>query len=175
MQLNYEKMREEFKNNQMMLDNIEYLKEFEVFHYLLTGNEKTQKDICDKYNIKNEELKKWLKYCDGGLLFDTVLLSIQAKDVEQDLEFDSYEDYNKDKKMYGLDDKYCIIGFRSYGDIICVNTEEDDKQVYLLNLETGEFDDIWCTFTDWITEEIDTSIQLIADNALEPIQSKIEE
>ena len=175
MKLDYEKMREEFKNNQMMLDCIDNLQEFEEYHYLLVGNDNIKKEITTQYNIKNEEFEKWLKYCDGGLLFDTVMLSKQAIDKEKDLEFDSYEDYNKDKRSYDLDDKYCIIGFRSYGDIICINTEENDKKVYLLNVETGEFDDIWNSFTDWITEEIDEAIKLIADNTLEPVPAKLED
>lgn len=175
MKLDYTKMKEEFKNSQMMLDDIENLQEFEEYQYLLVGNENTKNDIINKYNIKNEEFKNWLKYCDGGLLFDTVLLSQKAYDKEKDLEFDSYDDYNKDKKSYGLDEKFCVIGFRSYGALICVNTEENDNQVYLLDVEKGEFTDIWNTFVDWITEEINEAIKLIADETLEPIPAKIED
>lgn len=174
MKLEYSKMREEFKGNEMMLDCIENLQEFEEFHYLLASDENMKNNIVSQYSIKNEQLEKWLKYCDGGLLFDTVLLSKQAYDKEKDLEFDSYDDYNKDKETYGLDEKFCIIGFRSYGDIICVNTEEHDNKVYLLNVETGEFDDIWDSFTDWITEEIDDAIKLIGEEALDPLPAKLE-
>jgi len=173
--LNYLKMKEEFKDNEMMLDNINNLEEFDIFHYLLSGTQELEKEICKEYNIKNEELKKWLKYCDGGLLFDTVLLSKQAYDTEAGVEFDSYDDYNKDKASYGLDDKFCIIAFRSYGDLICVNTEENDNKVYLFNLEMGQFDDIWDSFVDWITEEIDEAMALIGDEVLEPIDSKLDQ
>jgi len=175
MKLDYKKMKEEFKNSQMMLDDIENLEEFEEYQYLLVGNENTRNEIINKYNIKNEEFKTWLKYCDGGLLFDTVLLSTQAYDKEKDLEFDSYDDYNNDKQSYGLDEKFCIIGFRSYGDLICVSTEENDNKVYLLDVEKGEFSDIWNSFIDWLTEEVDDAIKLIADETLEPIAAKIED
>ena len=43
MKLDYEKMREEFKKNQMMLDCIDNLQEFEEYHYLLVGNDNTKK------------------------------------------------------------------------------------------------------------------------------------
>lgn len=168
-------MKEEFKDNERMIENIERLQEFDLFHYLLSSSEKLKNEISNEYNIKMDELKKWLKYCDGGLLFDTVLLSKQAYDKENNLEFDNYDDYNKNKKDYGLDDKFCIIGLRSYGDLICINTEENDDKVYLLNLETGEFDDIWCSFTDWMIEEIDEAINLIAEDVLDPIPVKLKE
>lgn len=175
MKLDYLKMREEFKNNKMMLDCINNLEEFEEYHYLLVGNDDTKEEVIKQYNINNKEFEKWLKFCDGGILFDTVILSKQAIDNEKELEFDSYDEYNNDKESYGLEEKYCIIAFRSYGDIICINTEQNDEKVYLLNIETGEFDDIWNSFTDWITEEIDEAIKLIADDILEPLPAKLED
>jgi hypothetical protein len=173
--LDYLKMKEEFDGNEVMIDNISRLEMFDIFHCLLASNENVGNEIANEYNIKNEELRKWLKYCDGGLLFDTVVLSKQAYDEENDMEFDSYEDYNKDKEKYDLDEKYFIIGFRSYGDIICINMAEDNSKIYLLNIETGEFDQTWDSFTDWLAEEIDEGIQLIADDILDPIEAKLED
>lgn len=172
--VDYRKLEKRYTDG-FMKDNVENLVEFDAFHCLLAGSMgrvlAAQKILG---NVPTQFLD-WVKICDGGLLFDTVLLTTKEHDDELGLDFDTYEELNTDevKRNFGLPEGYAVVAYRSYGDPICFNVMENDEKVYLWNVEKGEFDDIWNSFTDWITEEIDDAIDLIADGSLEPLGIKI--
>lgn len=42
-----------------------------------------------------------------------------------------------------------------------------------MGCRNGEFSDIWDSFADWLTEEIDDAIRLIAEDALTPLEIKL--
>lgn len=119
----------------------------------------------------------WLKICNGGLLFDTVLLSSTGYDAELDLDFDTFADYNSPaaKEELSLPEGYSVFAVRSYGDPLCFNVRENDGKVYLWNVEQGNFEYVWDDFEAWLTDEVDEAIQLIADYALDPLAIKLEE
>ena len=157
-----------------MRGNIERLLDFDEYHCLLSGRAGIAIKLQKKYPGLPQSYLSWLQYCDGGLLFDTVLLSSEGHDKVLDLDFDTYEDMNSEEVYaeYGLPEGYTVFAVRSYGDPICFKSQ--DEKVYLWDSEEQEFSDIWDTFEDWITEEIDDGIQLIADDALDPLEIKQE-
>lgn len=69
---------------------------------------------------------------------------------------------------------YSVFAIRSYGDPICFNYAANDGKVYLWNRETAVFEDIWATFEDWLSDEIDAAVQLIAGGYLKPLGIKLE-
>ena len=85
--------------------------------------------------------------------------------------------FNNDRARdeLGLPDGYVVFALRSYGDVLCFHEEEGDGKVYLWDIEEGAFTEIWDSFTDWITEEIDDGVRLIADGVLEPLSIKAED
>lgn len=159
----------------LMKDNIENLEEFDAFHCLLSGSMSSSLKVQELFGTTSQQFMDWIKVCDGGLLFDTVMLSTKEYDKDLELEFDTYEEFNSDeaKKEFSLPEGYTVFAFRSYGDPICFNTQKNDGKVYLWNVEKQEFDDIWDSFEDWLTEEIDEAVSLIADGSLEPLGIKI--
>ena len=160
-----------------MKGNIERLVTFDLYHCLLAGGLSTSIRLQDKYSCFPSEYLEWLKVCDGGLLFDTVILSSKAHDDELNLDFDSYDEVNAEEGHLGtaLPAGYVIFAMRSYGDLICFSHNKTDDKVYLWDIENGAFSNTWNSFTDWITEEIDDGIKLIADEVLDPLNLKLEE
>ena len=159
-----------------MKGNIERLVDFDLFHCLLAGSLNTSIKLKNIFQYLPAEFIDWAKVCDGGLLFDTVLLSTKGYDKSLDLEFDTFDDMNSDeaKADFDLPEGYIVFAMRSYGDPICFNGNEKDGKVYLWDVENKEFTDIWDSFTDWLTEEIDDAVRLIAEDALEPLNIKLD-
>lgn len=159
-----------------MKSNIQILTDFDIYHCLLAGGMPIALKVQRQYKAVPLELLDWLKYCNGGLLFDTVLLTTKEHDDELDLDFDTYDEYNTDeaRKDYGLPEGYVVFAVRSYGDPICFRNDEPDEKIYLWDVELQEFTDIWDSFGDWLTEELDEAVQLIADDDLDPLAVKLD-
>ena len=158
-----------------MKGNIERLKDFDAYHCLLAGSLIAAVKLQDRYPCFPIEYLNWIKICDGGLLFDTVMLSTKGHDDKLDLDFDTYDDMNSPEAYteFALPDGFVVFAMRSYGDPVCFNANEKDGKVYLWDVHSGEFTDIWDTFADWLTEEIDDAIKLIAEDALDPLNVKL--
>ena len=173
--MNLEKATAKYET-EPMVGNISRLVDFDIYHCLLAGSFSTSINIQEKYPNLPVEYLDWIKVCDGGLLFDTVMLSTKGHDDKLDLDFDTFDDLNSDeaKADFDLPDGYVVFAMRSYGDPICFNCNEKDGKVYLWDVENKEFSDIWDSFADWITEEIDDAVQLIAEDALEPLNIKLD-
>lgn len=172
--VNLEKFAAKF-NSKLMKGNIDRLVEFDAYHCLLAGSLGTSIKLQEKYRCLPTEYLDWLKICDGGLLFDTVILSTIGHDANLNLDFDTYDDMNSDEaiRSFGLPEGYIVFAMRSYGDPICFNSNTKDGKVYLWDVENKEFTDIWDSFEDWLTEEIDDAVRLIAEDSLEPLNIKL--
>ena len=159
----------------LMEANVENLVEFDAYHCLISGSMSASLKAQNILGNVPQQFLDWVRICDGGLLFDTVLLSTKGYDAKLDLEFDTYEELNTDeaKANFALPEGFAVFGFRSYGDPLCFNVKEGDGKVYLWNVEAQDFDDIWNSFADWMTEEVEDAIRLIAEDVLEPLGIKL--
>ncbi|MBR4550210.1 MAG: SMI1/KNR4 family protein [Oscillospiraceae bacterium] len=171
--MNLEKAAKKYESEPMK-GNIARLIDFDRYHCLLAGKMTAALELQRRYPCFPSAFLEWLQLCDGGLLFDTVMLSSKGHDAALDLDFDTYEDFNSDRARaeLGLPDGYVVFALRSYGDVLCFHAEKDDGKVYLWDVEEGAFSESWDTFADWITEEIDTGVRLIADEVLDPLSIK---
>lgn len=170
---NLEKAKAKY-SEEPMKGNIERLIDFDIYHCLLSGGMSSAMKAQEKLTYAPATFLDWLKTCDGGLLFDTVILSTKDHDADLDLDFDTYDELNSDEALaeFSLPEGYSIFAMRSYGDPICFNASAKDGKVYLWDVENQEFSDIWDSFEDWLTEEIDDAVKLIAEDALEPLEVK---
>ena len=159
----------------VMKENVERLEIFNIYHCLRKASLSAAIKAQGVLGKIPSSFLGWMKYCDGGLLFDTVMLSSKGYDEDLDLEFETFEEYNtKDMKdRMELPAEYSVFAFRSYGDPICFHSENNDGKVYLWNVEKSVFEEIWDTFEDWLTDEIDSAIQLIGEGVLEPLAIKL--
>ena len=169
------KLAAETYTKEPMKTNIKCLLDFDEFHCLLAGNEKIAAHIRKEYAGLPAEYMEWLSLCDGGILFDTVMLSSKQHDDDLDLDFDTYDELNsqESKSAYDLPEGYVIFAILSYGDPVCFSEDEKDEKIYLWDAENKEFSDIWNSFADWFTEEIDDAVQLIAEEVLDPMGIKL--
>lgn len=170
---NYVKATSKFKNNENVLDTIKRLEAFDEFHCLRDSSLLLAGKINQIIEKAPEEYTKWMSVCNGGMLFDTTLLSIDNKDIQMGIRFSSLEEYNNldDIKEFRLPSGYYIIAMRSYGDPICISKADD--RIYLWDCEQGDFTDIWNTFYDFLADEVDTALELIANGDMAPVQIKI--
>ena len=161
--------------NEPMRENLRRLKDFDIYHCLLKGSLSTALKTQEELGYAPQAYLDWAKRCNGGLLFDTILLSTRAYDQELDLDFDTFNDLNSRdaRETIGLPTDLSVFAVKSYGDPVCFNSKLKDGKVYQWNRETKEVDTIWDTFEDWLTDEIDCGIQLIADEVLEPLEIKL--
>lgn len=172
--INLSKLSKKYTSGKMK-ENVDELIEFDYYHCLLAGGKSVSLDIQSILGDVPSQFLDWLTVCDGGLFFDTVMLSSKEHDDELNLDFDTYKDLNSNEAIenFGLPEGYAVFAFRSYGDPLCFNVSEKDGKVYLWNVEKGDFDDIWDSFEDWMTEEVYDAINLIAEDVLEPLEVKI--
>lgn len=161
----------------LMKGNVERLEIFNIYHYLRKASFSAAIIAQDTLGTFPTAFLEWMKYCDGGLLFDTVMLSSKDYDAEEDLYFDTFADYNTSevKEEMGLPEGYSVFAVRSYGDPLCFHAESGDEKVYLWNIDEAIFEEVWDTFEDWLTDEIDNAIQLIGEEVLDPIELKLGE
>lgn len=171
----YRKAVTKFKDNNYVLDTITRLKDFDEFHCLRNSNLLLAGKISDIIPKAPMEYIKWMSICNGGLLFDTTLLCVSSLDEQIGVEFSALNEYNTSEsyKEYNLPDGYAVIAVRSYGDPICVS--KSDNRVYLWDCEEMEFTEIWRDFYNFLADEVDTAIELIANEDLEPIPLKMNE
>lgn len=169
-----EKMAAKFASEPMK-GNVERLIDFDLYHCLLAGSLGVSIKLQEKYACFPAGYLAWLKVCDGGLLFDTVMLSTVGHDAALELDFDTYDDFNSPEAAAGfaLPEGFVVFAMRGYGDPICFDANTKDGKVYLWDVENKEFSDIWDTFEDWLTEEIDDAVRLIAEDILEPLNIKL--
>ena len=172
--INIEKLKKKY-TEEPMLGNVQRLEDFDDFHCLLSGSISTSIKVSELFGKLPVEYLEWSKVCDGGLLFDTCLLSTQKHDVKLDMDFDTLYEINSDVffEERGIPKNYGVIAIRSYGDLICISKESEDQHIYLWDIDNGVFTEAWDTFTDWLTEEIDDGIRLISEGVLEPLAIKL--
>lgn len=167
----YDAAKKQFINDPFMIQIINCLEDEDCYHLLRCGNGKAE----IPFQTPNEEYKRWLSVCDGGLLFSTTLLSVTDYDKKLDLSFSTLQEYNtpEQKRHYGLPNGFHVIAVFNYGDPICVS--ESDSKVYLWDTQENEFATVWESFADFVADEYNTAMQMIQDDALEPIPMKIAE
>jgi hypothetical protein len=168
----YEKARVKYRENAFVLETIDRLEDFDEFHCLRNSSLLVGCKAAKLLPYPNQQYITWASVCDGGMLFDTTLLSVVADDPEMDIEFSTLSEYNNEEQYeeFGLPKGFFCIGIRSYGDPICLS--DHDEKVYLWDCEKQEIDTIWETFFDFLADEVDSSIELIAKEVLEPIPIK---
>ena len=173
--MSYKRAKTRYKDDPDMLETIRRMEQFDIFHLLRNGNMATGQKVRSLAKHIPAQMSDWYSICDGGLLFDTSLLSLETHDKELDVDFDTFSDYNTPEmvQMMGLPEGFFIIAIRSYGDPICISAEDD--RVYLWDREEAEFDTIWESFNDFLGDETDTAIDMIAEDSLNPIPLKLEE
>jgi len=173
--VNYELLTKAYPSGRMK-ENIRRLKDYNVFHCLLAGNSERANAVKKRMPDLPKDFLKWLEVCDGGMLFDTAMLSTKSHDAELDLPFETYSEYynaelRKDRK---LSDNWFVFAVAVHSDVFFFDQNKKDGKVYQWDIEEHKIYAIWDTFEDWLTDQINKAIELIADEQLEPLDIKLE-
>ena len=170
--LDYKKARERYINDKFMSQIIACLEDMDQYHLLRSSSANS---IPFKLPDTAEEFKTWLSVCDGGLLFSTMLLGVDDYDEELDISFSTLQEWNTKQKreLLGLPEGYFIIALLNYGDPICLSSS--DSKVYLWDSSEMAFTTVWDSFADFLADEYNTAVQMVEDDALEPVPLKMEE
>ena len=158
-----------------MRSNMAQLINFDVYHCLLAGSLDTSLEVQEEYPGFPQEYIEWVQICDGGLLFDTTLLSTRNYDGKLKLRFETYDEYNDSETYlaYGIPEGYEVFGFYGYGPLLCFNVQKKDGKVYVWDYEFGKFSEEWSTFGEWMADAIANGIRLIEDGVFDPLGIKV--
>ena len=173
--VNYKSLEQAYDKGRMK-ENVRRLKDYDVFHCLLAGDADRANAVQKRVSGLPEDFIKWINICDGGMLFDTALLTTKANDKELDLSFETYGDYydsdlRKDREVA---DDWFIFAVAVHSDLFYFNLADNDGRVYQWDVEEHQIYAVWDTFEDWITDQINEAVELIANEELEPLDIKLE-
>lgn len=159
-----------------MHENVRRLRDYNAFHCLLAGNSSRTEAVKSRIPDLPPDFLEWLKVCDGGMLFDTALLSTKSYDDELDLSFDTYgEFYNSSvRKDRRLCEDWFVFAEAVHSDLFFFDQSKKDGKVYQWDVAEFKIYAVWLTFEDWLTDQINEAIDLIASEELEPLDIKLE-
>jgi hypothetical protein len=159
-----------------MKENVRRLKDYDLFHCLLAGSAERADGVKKRVPDLPDDFLIWLDVCDGGMLFDTAMLTTKPHDVELDLSFETYGQYHtgEHRKERGLSDGWFVFAVAVHSDLFFFDMNKKDGQVYQWDIEERKIYAVWPTFEDWLTDQINEAVKLIADEQLEPLDIKLE-
>jgi hypothetical protein len=163
-------------NTGNMHENTQFLNQYDIYHCLLAGNSERTKAVKKRVSYLPEDFQKWLEVCDGGKLFDTVLLTTKTHDDDLDLDFYTYGFFSNAemRQNMNLSKDWFIFAFAVHNDLFFFDIEKKDGQVYQWDIEENTIYAFWSTFEDWLSDQIHEAISLIANEQLMPFLVKME-
>jgi hypothetical protein len=174
--VNYDLLLKAYPNG-LMRENILKLQKFDAFHCLLAGTNESANAVKKRVSSIPNDFEKWLYSCNGGMLFDTTLLSTKSFDDQIKLSFETFAYCYDDKfrEAIQLPDSFFVFAIAVHSDLFCFDTKMCDGKVYQWDAENCEVYTAWNSFEDWLTDQINDAIDLIANEELEPLDIKLED
>ena len=174
--VDYELLLSKYPTGQMS-EAIHVLKELDVFHCLLAGSSDRAAAVKIRVADLPDDFLRWLEVCDGGVLFDTTMLTTKTHDNTLDLYFYTYGDFfnTEVRQNINLSSNWFVFAVAVHDDIFFFDMEKKDGQVYQWDVEENTIYAFWSTFEDWFSDQINEAIGMIADGLLYPIDIKMEQ
>ena len=173
--INYDILLSVYSTKQIYED-IEMLNKFDLFHCLLAGGINRANAVKQYAPGLPLDFLSWLEVCDGGMLFDTTMLTTKSYDADLDLEFETYGDfYNpKIRQSVNLPDDWFIFAITVHQGVYFFDLRKNDGKVYQWDVEEQEIYAEWETFDNWLRDQIHEAVGLISDDLLKPNVIKTE-
>jgi hypothetical protein len=173
--INYGQLNQVYPAGRMK-ENARRLKDYDAFHCLLAGSAERAAAVKKHMADLPADFLKWLDVCDGGMLFDTAMLTTKSHDAELDLDFETYGNYyNADlRKEKNIGDDWFVFAVAVHSDVFFFDMGKKDGHVYQWDIEEHKIYAVWPTFEDWLTDQINEAVDLIANEKLEPMDIKLE-
>ena len=163
-------------NNECMKENIRRLKNYDAFHCLLAGSAKSANAVNKRIVGLPVSFLEWLEVCNGGMLFDTAMLTTVTYNRELNLSFETYGDYCDVtlRKTKRISDDWFVFATAVHSDVFFFDMGKKDGKVYQWDVELYKVYAEWDNFEDWLTAQINEAVVLIANGDLEPLDIKLE-
>ena len=173
--VNYDSLNQNYPSGYMN-ENMNLLKDFDKFHCLLACNTERAASVKNRVINLPDEYLKWLNVCDGGILFDTTMLTTKSHDDTLNLDFFTYGNFFKEeiRQKIKLSENWFIFAFAVHDDVFFFDTDIKDGRVYQWDIEEHNIYAFWESFEDWLSDQIHEGIGLIADELLYPVGIKLE-
>ena len=173
--VDYDLLTQTYPSGQMK-ENIQLLREFDIFHCLLAGSHTRAGAVKKRVANLPDDFQKWLEVCDGGVLFDTIMLTTKSYDAELDFNFYTYGNFfNAElRQSINIPESWFIFAVAVHDDVFFFDMGKKDGQVYQWDIEEKTIYAFWYTFEDWLSDQIHEAIGLIADEIIEPLVIKME-
>lgn len=116
------------------------------------------------------QVRSWYKFANGGMLFDTQILSTQSIDLKTGTILQRLSIYNSStaRSMTGLPEKYVAFAIASFGDLYCFS-QEGETEIIQWSVIKHKIIGKWSNFYLWLKQEIDISIELIVEGSMLPM------
>ena len=155
----------------------EKLCRFDMYHMLFKPVMSASLRTATRFAFAPKDYLKWCTLCAGGSLQTCELLSEKSEDKETGFELETYDEYEEQSREGGLPPEYHVFAVANFGDYFCFRKSMDgtpDTCVYQWGLDEGRVVLIWDSFSDWLSEQVDNWVEMIADGELDPIEFKLE-
>ena len=173
--INYKTLKNQYPTGQMS-DNISRLQELDAYHCLLSGSAEQAAAVKRRVSGLPADFLAWLEACDGGMLFDTAMLTTKSYDSELDVIFEAYGDfYNAGlREVANIKNEWFVFAVAVHSDLYFFDMGKKDGRVYQWDVEEERVYAKWETFEDWITDQIHEAMPLVADGLIKPNLIKME-
>ena len=177
MLMNCEALRTKFKGTALE-STCEMLGRFDLYHLLFKPVLESSLKAVKRFSFAPFEYRKWCGVCAGGDLQVCEFLGESGYDKDTGIRYGTYDEYEEESRKAGLPGEYFVFAVANFGDYYCFRNSSDgteDGKVYQWGVHEGEVVLIWDCFSDWLSEQVNTWVEMIADDELEPIALKLED
>ena len=159
-------------------DAINKLSRFDMYHLLFKPLMSSVLHTAERFSFAPEEYLQWSNYCAGGDLQTIEFLGEKGFDKETGVKFGTFDMYVQDGKIAGVSSEYAIFAVANFGDFFCFRKTSDetrDSAVYQWGTHEEDVVLVWDSFADWLSDQVNIWVNMIAENELDPIGLKMED
>ena len=175
--MNCEKLQSEFKGTSLE-NSVEMLCRFDLYHLLFKPLMSSSLKTVQRFEFAPDDYLKWCRFCGGGDLQVCELLGEKGIDKDTGVRYGTFDEYEKESREAGLPEDYYVFAVANFGDYYCFrksSNDTKDENVYQWGIHEGEVVLVWESFSDWLSEQVNTWAEMIADDELDPVELKLED
>lgn len=149
---------------------IKRIEQYKEYTMLCEMTSVDYKEFRNMFNSIPFQIRAWYKFANGGYLFDTQFLSTKLFDIKNNIQLQKFSTYNSSfiRKLTGVSERYVAFAIASFGDLYCFS-QEGDSEIIQWSVAEHKVVGKWSNFHLWLKQEVDISIELVAEECLLPM------
>jgi len=160
-------------NDNAIRINLKKIEAYKEYSYLYSATGMEYAKFLEMFPDAPAAIKTWYKFANGGLLFDTLLLSTRTFIPELSSPFVSLSTYNCStaRLLSALPDNLAVFAVASFGDLYCFDLH-GSSEVFQWSTTEHRVAARWPSFSLWLHQELTGAIELITEGILFPIAAQ---